>query len=78
MLLNFGEDKARTICAGLRGFYEKEDLIGKKAIFIANLEPRSLRGIESNGMILVASNFDKSEVKILIVDGDLENGSKVS
>lgn len=76
--VDLGEDSERTICAGLKGFYSIEELKGKKAVFVVNLEPRELRGIESNGMILAASSEDKSEVKILLVDGDLEVGSKVS
>jgi methionyl-tRNA synthetase len=75
--VDFGEEIGeRTICAGLRGFYSAEDLRGKKAVFIVNLEPRVLRGVESNGMILAASNSDKSGVKILTADAEV--GSKVS
>ena len=77
--VNFGEEIGeRTIVAGLKNYYQIEELEGKKAIFIVNLEPANLRGVESNGMILATSNSDKSEVKILIADGDLEVGSKVS
>jgi len=79
MKVDLGEESGeRTIVAGLKGFYEKENLVGKKAIFVANLESAKLRGVESNGMILAASNEDKSEVKILIVDGELPAGSGVS
>ncbi len=77
--VGFGSELGeRQIVAGLRGFYSLEELKGKKAIFIVNLEPVVLRGVESNGMILAASNSDKSEVRVLMVDGDLEVGSKVS
>jgi len=77
--VDFGEEIGeRTIVAGLRNHYSADELEGKKAVFIVNLEPANLRGVESNGMILAASNSDKSEVKILITDGDLEAGSKVS
>lgn len=77
--VDFGVDVGeRTIVAGLKGFYEEKDLEGKRAIFIVNLEPVDLRGVESNGMILAASNSDKSEIKILVADGDLPIGSKVS
>jgi len=77
MTVDIGEEE-RTIVAGLKGFYEKEELEGKSAIFVVNLEPVSLRGVESNGMIMAASNDDKSEVKVLMADGDLEAGSRVS
>ncbi len=77
--VDFGEEIGeRTIVAKLKEYYKTKELKGKKAIFIVNLEPANLRGVESNGMILAASNSDKSEVKILIADGDLEAGSKIS
>ncbi len=68
----------RTIVAGLRGHYSADELKNMKATFVVNLEPRVLRGVKSEGMILAASNNDKSLVKILIVDGELEEGSRVS
>jgi methionine--tRNA ligase beta chain len=71
-------ESPRTIVAGLAQFYKPSDLENKKAIFITNLAPVSLRGIESNGMILAASNEDKSKVSILTPDDqNLEIGSKV-
>ncbi len=71
------QESPRQIVAGLAQFYSPEQLKNKKAIFITNLAPVKLRGIESNGMILAASNSDKSIVSILIPDQDLEIGSKV-
>ena len=44
----------RTIVAGLKQNYKKEDLIGKQIIIVANLEPATLKGVESNGMLLAA------------------------
>jgi len=44
----------RTICAGIKPYYNKEELIGKTTIIIANLEPRKLKGIISEGMLLAA------------------------
>ncbi|OIO81280.1 methionine--tRNA ligase subunit beta [Candidatus Pacearchaeota archaeon CG1_02_32_132] len=78
LTVDLAEDSPRTIVAGLKAFYEKEDLEGKKAIFVVNLEPANLRGIESNGMILAASNKDKETVTILKPEKDLETGSKIS
>ncbi len=78
LTVDLGEEKPRTIVAGLRPHYEAEELKNKKAIFIANLQPVILRGIESNGMILAASNEDKTKVHILTPDNDLPVGSKVS
>ena len=77
LTVNFGDEK-RTIVAGLKEHYEKKELEGKKAVFITNLEPRTLKGVESNGMILAASTEDKSKVVILEPEKDLPEGSKIS
>jgi methionyl-tRNA synthetase len=53
-------------------------LVGKKIVIVANLEPRKLRGVMSHGMLLAASNEDKSAVVLLTLDRDVPNGSKVS
>jgi methionyl-tRNA synthetase len=68
----------RQIVAGIKQHYTKEELVGKKIIIVANLEPRKLRGIISHGMLLAASNEDKSSVVLLTLDKDIPNGSKVS
>ena len=74
--VSFG-DEERTIVAGLRGYYSADELEGKKALFITNLEPVVLRGVKSEGMILAASNEDKSEVVILCPDGEIDSGAYV-
>lgn len=53
--IDLGEAEARTILAGLALHYKPEDLVGRKVLVAANLAPRKLRGIESNGMVLAAS-----------------------
>lgn len=53
-----GSGTDRTIVSGIAKFYEPEELIGKDILFIANLAPRKLMGIESQGMILSAENYD--------------------
>jgi methionyl-tRNA synthetase len=63
----------RTIVAGLRGIYNREELIGKQGIFVVNLEPRELRGVESNGMILAVGD----EPVILIPEKEVKEGEKV-
>ena len=68
----------RTLVAGLKGYYTKEELEGKKCIVFTNLEPKTIKGIKSQGMILAAVNDDESEVKIIQPDGVLELGSRVS
>jgi methionyl-tRNA synthetase len=54
--VDLAEEEPRQIIAGLRPHYEKEELKGKQAIFITNLEPATIRGVESNGMILAADD----------------------
>jgi methionyl-tRNA synthetase len=53
--VDIGEAEPRTIVAGIAKAYEAEKLIGRKVVIVANLHPRKLRGIESNGMIVAAS-----------------------
>jgi methionyl-tRNA synthetase len=77
LTVDLGEDKPRTIVAGLRNHYAPEHLKGKKAIFVANLAPVTLRGVESNGMILAAVNDDDSHVVILTPEQDIPQGSKI-
>ena len=70
--------ETRTLVAGLKQYYTKEELEGKRCIVFCNLEPKKLKGIESRGMVLAAVNDDHSEVKLIQPDGDIEIGSKVS
>ncbi len=70
--------ETRTLVAGLKQHYTKEELEGKRCIVFCNLEPRKIKGIESKGMILAAVNDDHSEVKLLQPDGDIELGCRVS
>jgi methionyl-tRNA synthetase len=53
--IDIGESQPRTIVAGIAKAYKPEQLIGRKVVIVANLEPRKLRGIESQGMIVAAS-----------------------
>ncbi len=75
--VDLGEGKPRTIVAGLKQRYKKSDLENKKAVFVANLAPRSLKGIESQGMILAASTSDDSQVFFITPKGDAKEGSKI-
>lgn len=69
--------ETRTLVAGLKQHYPKEELEGKRCIVFCNLEPRTLKGIQSQGMLLAAVNDDESEVRLLEPDGDVELGSRV-
>jgi len=73
ILLDIGEE--RTIVAGLAGLYSETDLVGKQVVVVANLEPATLMGVESNGMVLAAE--DKSGVHLLAPDAPTQPGSKV-
>ncbi len=77
LTVDVGEPKNRTIIAGLKKHYKKEDLKGKKAIFVTNLEPATLRGIVSEGMLLAAVSDDETKVIILQPEKDIESGSKI-
>ncbi len=78
IILDVGELGERIICAGIKPYYSKDELKGKKIIYFSNLAPRKLRGIESQGMLLAASTKDYSKVHLLQPDKDIEIGSKVS
>lgn len=66
----------RTIVSGIAQYYDPEQLIGKQVCYIANLAPRTINGIESQGMILSAVNFDDS-LSVVTVDCEVANGSQV-
>lgn len=68
----------RQICAGIRGHYTPDQLVGRNIIVVANLAPRMMRGLESNGMLLAASNADHTRVILLTPEADIEPGSSVS
>jgi len=65
LTITVGELGERTICAGIKAFYPKDELKGKKIIYFSNLKPRVLKGIESQGMLLAASNEDHSKVILI-------------
>lgn len=67
----------RTIVAGIAEHYKPEEIIGKKVTLLANLEPRKIRGIESQGMLLMAENA-VGELSFLTPQKDMENGSSIS
>jgi methionyl-tRNA synthetase len=71
-----GPESTRTVCAGLKGIYDKEQLLGKQVVFVANLKPRKLRGIMSEGMILAADDGE-GRVSVLTLDNEMPNGSQV-
>ena len=72
--INIGNEK-RTLVAGLAEHYKAEELTGKKIIVLTNLEPRKLRGILSEGMLLAA--VDGENVSVLLPDKDIPLGAKI-
>ena len=71
-----GSGTDRTIVSGIAKFYKPEELVGKQVCFIANFAPRKLMGIESQGMILSAENFDGS-LSVTRIDREVKPGSSV-
>lgn len=84
--LDDGSGTPRQICAGIRGHYTAEQLVGKLIIIVANLAPRVIRGEESRGMLLAASDAPKDaanpaaerHVIVLTTDAPIAPGSTVS
>ena len=78
-VLDDGTDEKRVILSGIHAFYEPEQLIGKTLIAITNLPPRSMMGMESNGMLLSALHKEEGEEKLnlLMVDPHIPAGAKL-
>jgi len=68
-------DKTKQVVAGIRGSYQKEDLLGKQVVLVDNLDPAILRGVESQGMILAAS--DETGITIVSPEKKMKLGSIV-
>lgn len=66
----------RTILSGIAAYYQPEELLGKTVCFIANLEPRKIKGIESQGMLLSAESFS-GNLRLIHPDAALESGSEI-
>jgi methionyl-tRNA synthetase len=75
--VDFGEEKPRQILSGIREYYEPEQLVGQRCPFVTNLEPRTLRGLESHGMILAVKTADGGAV-LLHPDKEVPPGSPLS
>ena len=74
--LDDGSEEGRTICAGIKEHYTSEELLNKTVVFVANLKPRPLRGVVSEGMMLAADNGNGT-VRLVTIDGDIGSGSLV-
>ncbi len=72
IIVDLGSEK-RQVLAGIKKYYEKEDLLNKKVVVVANLEEKEMFGEVSQGMILAAGE----EPALITVDEDVENGAEV-
>lgn len=68
-------DEKRTVMAGIKQFYSREELLGKRIIFLANLEPKKIAGVESNGMILAV--LDGDTLSVLSPEREMKTGLRV-
>ena len=73
--VDFGNEW-RQIVSGIANYYKPEELIGKKVAFVFNLEPKIIKGIESQGMILAAGN-ENGDLALLIPDKEIKEGTKI-
>jgi methionyl-tRNA synthetase len=77
LMVDIGGEE-RQMVAGIKLYYPKEELPGKKVLVLANLEPKTIRGVESRGMVLCAHTEDRSQLTCTTVERDIASGSKVS
>lgn len=73
--VNLGEEE-RTLVAGLAPYYAPEEIVGKRVVVVANLEPAVIRGIKSQGMLLAADD-GQGNVSLVTVDRSIAPGSRV-
>ena len=76
--IELANGERRQICAGLRKDYQPEQLIGKQIVIVANLEPRTMRGEPSQGMLLAATDGTSGKVIVVTPAEQTAAGSKVS
>jgi len=76
LTISLGEEK-RTLVAGIKKYYKKEELVGKEIVVVANLEPKVIKGVTSQGMLLAATSKN-GDVSLLVPDKEVEEGSKIS
>ncbi len=74
--VDIGNGEVRTVLSGIAKHYSPEDMVGRTVVMVKNLPPRKMRGIESEGMLLCAS--DKNGLKLLTVSGEIEAGAEIS
>jgi methionine--tRNA ligase beta chain len=68
----------RQLVAGIKGHYQPQDLVGRNIVVVTNLQPRMMRGYESQGMLLAAVTEAQDKIVLVTVDKDVPPGTKVS
>jgi len=77
MQVDIGEEKPRQILAGIAEYYAPEKMVGRKVVIVANLQPRKLRGYESQGMVVAASYGEEGRPVIATFEEDVPNGARL-
>ncbi len=70
-------NEVRQVVAGIAGYYQPEQLVGMKVVLVVNLEPRKLRGVESNGMIVAATVGEEGKPVLVTFKEDVPNGARL-
>lgn len=76
LTLDFGEETPRQILSGIKQWYTPESLVGKQLLFVTNLAPRSMMGLESHGMLMAVDGANGQPV-VVVPETAVPNGSKV-
>ena len=75
--IDLAEEQPRQVLAGIAQYYEPEKLIGRKVVVVANLKPRKLRGLESQGMVVAASYGEEGRPVLATFTEDVPNGARL-
>jgi len=75
LTLDLGDGSPRQVVAGIKGSYQAAELVGKRVVVVANLKPAALRGVQSSGMVLAAS--DGASITLLTPERPMPPGSPV-
>ena len=73
--VDIGDGQTRQVVAGIRGAYEPDTVVGKPVVVVANLKPATLRGVESQGMVLAAN--DGAAFSLITLDRPVQPGTQV-
>lgn len=77
MKVDFGEMGTKIVFSGILKWYQPEELVGKKTVFVVNIEPKKVMGELSEAMLFAADDEEKEAMSILLLDKEIKNGAKV-